>query len=244
MLKTTVFSLLFLVFSLSGTAWSDIFRYTDDSGVVCYTDAPYGKKSELVLRESRPEEKQSLAVKQPEARADYSHFVQKAASKYDIDSALINAVIKTESNGNHKAISRKGAIGLMQLMPRTANDMNVRNPFNPEENIEGGTKYLRAMLEKFNGDLTLALAAYNAGPGTVEKYRSVPPISETRDYVKRVYSLYKGRQSYTTTGVLAKNEQPAVTVQARQAPIYKVTLDDGTILFTNATLSKPNKLRF
>lgn len=241
MYMTTVFSLLFLVFCLSGTAWSDIYRFTDESGVVCYTDAPFGKKTELVLRENRPEEKQPLSLKQPAVRADYSHYVQKAASKYDIDSALINAVIKTESNGNHRAISRKGAIGLMQLMPTTANDMNVRNPFNPEENIEGGTKYLRAMIEKFNGDLTLALAAYNAGPGTVEKYRSVPPISETRDYVRKVYSLYKGRQNYTTTGISAKGEQPA---QAKQAPIYKVTLDDGTILFTNATLSKPTKLRF
>ncbi|MBA4371835.1 MAG: lytic transglycosylase [Thermodesulfovibrio sp.] len=241
MIKTTVFSLLFLVFSLAGTAWSDIFRYTDESGVVCYTDAPFGKKTELVLRENRPEEKQSLSLKQPIARADYSHYVQKAATKYDIDSALINAVIKTESNGNHKAISRKGAIGLMQLMPTTASDMNVRNPYNPEENIEGGTRYLRAMLEKFNGDLTLALAAYNAGPGTVEKYRSVPPISETRDYVKKVYSLYKGKQNYTTSGMPSKNEPPP---QAKQAPIYKVTLDDGTILFTNATIAKTTKLRF
>jgi len=241
MCKATVFSLLMLVFCLGGTAWSDIYRYTDDSGVVCYTDAPFGKKTEIVLRENRPEEKQPLSLKQPAARADYSHFVQKAASKYDIDSALINAVIKTESNGNHRAISRKGAIGLMQLMPTTANDMNVRNPYNPEENIEGGTKYLRAMIEKFNGDLTLALAAYNCGPGTVEKYRSVPPISETRDYVRKVYSLYKGKQSYSTTGLSPKSEPP---VQTKQAPIYKVTLDDGTILFTNATLSKSNKLRF
>jgi hypothetical protein len=241
MCKTTVYSLLVLVFSLSGTAWSDIYRYTDENGVVCYTDAPFGKKTELVLRENRPDEKQTLSLKQPAVHSDYSHYVQKAASKYDIDSALINAVIKTESNGNHRAISRKGAIGLMQLMPGTANDMNVRNPFNPEENIEGGTKYLRTMIEKFKGDLTLALAAYNAGPATVEKYRRVPPISETRDYVRKVYALYKGRQSYATTGTPLKNEPPA---QAKQAPIYKVTLDDGTILFTNATLSKPNKLRF
>ncbi len=241
MYKTAVFSLLFLVFCHTRPAWADIFRYTDESGVVCYTDAPFGKKTELILRENRPEEKQPLSLKQPAARSDYSQYVQKAASKYDIDTALINAVIKTESNGNHRAISRKGAIGLMQLMPTTATDMNVRNPFNPEENIEGGTRYLRTMLEKFNGDLTLALAAYNAGPGTVEKYRSVPPISETRDYVRKVYALYKGKQNYTTSGLAPRNEPPA---QPKQAPIYKVTLDDGTILFTNATLTKPSKLRF
>jgi hypothetical protein len=219
---------------------SDIYRYTDESGVVCYTDAPFGKKTELILREGRSDVKPSLSLKQPSGRTDYSHYVQKAASKYDIDSALIHAVIKTESNGNHRAVSRKGAIGLMQLMPTTASDMHVGNPYNPEENIDGGTRYLRAMLEKFNGDLTLALAAYNAGPKKVEKYRSVPPISETRDYVKRVYSLYKGRQNYDTSGA-PRNEPP---VQAKQPPIYRVTLEDGTVLFTNSALSKPNKLRF
>lgn len=241
MRKTTVFSLLFLVLGLAGTASSDIYRYTDESGIVCYTDSPLGKKTEIVLRENRSQEKQTLSLKQPTVHADYSNYVQKAASKYDIDIDLINAVIKTESNGNHQAISKKGAIGLMQLMPTTANDMNVRNPFNPEENIEGGTKYLRAMIEKFKGDLTLALAAYNAGPGTVEKYQSVPPISETRNYVKKVYSLYKGKQNYTTTGIPSKSEPPE---QQKQPPVYKVTLGDGTILFTNATLSKDNKLRF
>ncbi len=237
----TAISLYLLVFLLSGAAWSDIYRYTDESGVVCYTDAPLGKKTDLVLKEAHAAEKQQFQAKKGiSVPVDYSHYIQKAASKYAIDSALIKAVIKTESNGNHRAVSRKGAIGLMQLMPTTANDMNVSNPFNPEENIEGGTRYLRMMLEKFDGDLTLALAAYNAGPGAVQKYRTVPPISETRDYVKKVYSLYKGRQTYATTGV-ARNEPPA---EPKQPPIYKVTLDDGTILFTNSTLPKSNRLRF
>ncbi|MBI5101224.1 MAG: lytic transglycosylase domain-containing protein [Nitrospirae bacterium] len=239
-----LFSALWLV---HGVAYSDIYRYTDESGVVCYTDAPFGKKSERVLKE-----KPSVLEKQPElittkqlSSTDYSSYVQKAASKYEIDSELINAVIKTESNGNHRAVSRKGAMGLMQLMPTTANDMNVSNPFNPEENIDGGTKYLRAMLEKFDGDLTLALAAYNAGPKKVEKYRSVPPISETRNYVKKVYSLYKGKQNYSKPSAAApsvvKDTPPAAP---RPAPIYKVLLDDGTVLFTNSTLQKPNKIRF
>ncbi|TAN40476.1 MAG: DUF4124 domain-containing protein [Nitrospirae bacterium] len=240
MRKCLVLSLFFLMSLLVCTAFADIYKYTDDNGVVCYTDSPLNKKSERVLREKATDERLPDLPKKQVLRQDYSHYVQKAASKYEVDSDLINAVIKTESNGNHRAVSRKGAMGLMQLMPTTASDMNVSNPFNPEENIEGGTRYLRYLLGKFNGDLTLAIAAYNAGPTTVEKYGSVPPISETRQYVKRVYSLYKGKQNYSFTGTAA-SDAPALP---RPAPIYKVLLDDGTVLFTNATLSKANKLRF
>jgi soluble lytic murein transglycosylase-like protein len=167
---------------------------------------------------------------------DYTGYVHRAAEKYELEPELIKAVIKTESNGNHRAVSRKGAIGLMQLMPGTANDLNVSNPFNPEENIEGGARYLKQLLERFNGNLTLALAAYNSGPKTVEKYGSVPPILETRQYVKKVFSLYNGRKSYTFSGMDGSS-------QKQYTPIYKIVLDDGTILFTNATLEKNSKTR-
>lgn len=227
-----------LIFSLllvyASTASSDIYKYTDENGVVCYTDAPFGKKTETVLKERPSAESKPLPENQK-----YGHYVSRAASKYEIEPELIHAVIKTESNGNRMAVSRKGAMGLMQLMPSTANDMNVGNPFSPEENIEGGTRYLKFLLEKFNGDLTLALAAYNAGPKTVEKYGHVPPISETREYVKKIYALYKGKGNYNNA-VYSKKEAPALT----QAPIYKVVLDDGTILFTNSSFAKTSKIRF
>jgi hypothetical protein len=212
-------------------SYSDIFKYTDENGITCYTDAPFGKKTERVIKEKKLIEPGVTLID-----SDYSHYIQKAAAKYEIEPELIHAVIKTESNGNKRAVSRKGAMGLMQLMPATANDMNVNNPFNPEDNIDGGTKYLKAMLEKFDGNLTLALAAYNAGPKTVEKYKSVPPITETKQYVNKVFSLYKGKRSYDVAAAPSEKE--------KLTPVYKVELEDGTILFTNSSIIKAGKLRF
>ncbi len=233
------------------TVYADIYKYTDENGVICYTDAPFGKKPEKILKEKKSDTRvqgktqiRNNAVKKTVASAslpsDYSVYVHNAASKYEVEPELIRAVIKTESNGNHRAVSRKGAMGLMQLMPTTAADMNVSNPFNPEENIEGGTRYLRYLLEKFNGDTTLALAAYNAGPKTVEKYGNVPPISETVQYVKKVFSLYKGRQSYT----LRDTQEPVRKDFQVPTVVYRMVLDDGTVLFTNSSLAKTGKVRF
>jgi len=222
--------------SLAVTASADIYKYVDEEGVICYTDAPGGKSHERIMKNSISKPDKPLGKKEPALQRDYTAYVHKAAMKYDIAPELIKAVIKTESNGNHKAVSRKGAMGLMQLMPSTATDMNVSNPFNPEENIEGGAKYLRHLLERFNGNLTLALAAYNSGPRTVEKYGAIPPISETREYVRRVFDLYNGKRIYAFSG-------SGVAEPQKPAPIYKIVLDDGTILFTNATLEKRHKTR-
>ncbi len=110
--------------------------------------------------------------------------------KYKIEPSLVYALIKVESNWDARALSRAGAKGLMQLMPSTAKEMDVKNPFDPEENIEGGIRYLRYLLDRFNGDVTLALAAYNAGPNKVRKFKGVPPIKETQRYVNRILSIY------------------------------------------------------
>jgi hypothetical protein len=226
--------IVFCSFALAvSVASAEIYKYVDEDGVVCYTDAPFGKKSQQIVGD-----KVSLNRKKAEAltRPDFSSYVYQAAAKYDLEPELINAVITTESNGNHRAVSRKGAKGLMQLMPATANDLNVMNPFNPEENIEGGTRYLKQLLERFDGNLTLALAAYNSGPKMVEKYGAVPPISETRQYVKKVFSLYNGKKNYVFSDMSSSS-------QKQYSPIYRIELDDGTILFTNATLEKNSKTR-
>ena len=118
----------------------------------------------------------------------YDSLITKASQKYNVESALIKAVIKAESNFNHMAVSRKGAKGLMQLMPSTASSLQVRDSFHPENNIEGGVRYLRYLLRYFNDNLPLALAAYNAGENAVIKYGGVPPYRETQNYVQRVLS--------------------------------------------------------
>jgi len=233
----------FLMILYASPASSDVYRYVDENGTLCYTDAPMGKQAEKVLAEKRTSGKKTKVVDYtPPAAAvkrDYSGYVQQAAAKYEIEPELIHAVIKTESNGNELAVSRKGAMGLMQLMPSTANDLNVLNPFDPAENIDGGTKYLKQLLDKFNGDLTLALAAYNAGPKTVEKYRDVPPISETRQYVKKIIALFKGK-GYDYASDSSRPASPA----PEPVRIYKVVLDDGTILFTNSSFTKTGRARF
>ncbi len=119
----------------------------------------------------------------------FEAFIEKAARVYNLDANLIRSVILAESSGNPRAISPKGAKGLMQLMDATARQLGVDDPFNPEENVLAGSAYLAKMLSRFGGDLTLALAAYNAGPSTVQKYRGIPPFVETRRYIRKVLSF-------------------------------------------------------
>ena len=216
----------------AGVSSADIYRYVDDNGVMCYTDAPLNRKAEKIVKSEPVVVRRDMQV--APAQRDFHSIVMDKASKYELDPSLVHAVIKTESNGNPRAVSQKGAMGLMQLMPTTASDLDVRNPFDPEENIDGGTRYLKYLIGKFRGDLTLALAAYNAGPKTVEKAGSVPQIPETKQYVKKVLSLYNGRT------ILPVSTSSAPAAAARTEAIYKIPTEDGGVLFTNSPVYKIN----
>jgi soluble lytic murein transglycosylase-like protein len=171
--------------------YADIYKYEDNQGVLHLTNMPSDPNAKyvMVLREQRILFQPNLDV------TKYDHLITKAADKYNLNSALIKAIIKAESNFNHKAVSPVGAQGLMQLMPKTASSLNVDDSFHPEKNIEGGARYLSYLLKTYKGDLSLALAAYNAGEKAVAKYNyNIPPYRETQNYVKRVLSFY---QSYS-----------------------------------------------
>ncbi len=126
----------------------------------------------------------------------YDEIINEAAEKYDMDPHLIHAVMQAESAFHPYAVSRAGAEGLMQLMPELSDEMGVANAFDPRENIMGGTRYLKRLLDYHNGNVDLALASYNAGPGNVERYRGIPPFRETRRYVKTIKQIYADRKKH------------------------------------------------
>jgi soluble lytic murein transglycosylase-like protein len=143
-----------------------------------------------------PEEVFTPVPRKPEVNPPYHELVEAAAARYKVDADLIRSVIAVESNFDPKAVSPKNARGLMQLLPETATRLGVQNIFDPQENIDAGTRYLRDLLEKYNNNLLLALAAYNAGPEKVQQYGRVPPFAETIAYVRRVkLSYYKSKSS-------------------------------------------------
>jgi len=172
-----------------------------------------------------PGESSFLGENRPALRIDrdgVEKLVREAAERHQVDPALVRAVIETESNWNPSAVSRKGALGLMQLIPTTAQRFGVNDAFSPKQNVDAGVKYLKSLLERYNGNLDLALAAYNAGEGAVDRAHGVPAFRETRNYVQRVQEAY----SRPGSGRLEN-------AYTRANPIHRVVEPSGRVIFTN-----------
>ncbi len=173
------------------TVQADIYRYVDGHGKVHFTNVPTSTEYRFYRGEGEKYKLESLIT----------HFAQ----KFKLDRALLKAVIKVESDFNPLVVSSKGAQGLMQLMPETAQEIGVSNPFDPSDSIYGGSLYLRKMLDSFDLNLDYALAAYNAGPGAVRRYGGIPPYKETQNYVKRVKHYFNHYSRSTTDNLVKMN---------------------------------------
>jgi soluble lytic murein transglycosylase len=185
-------SAIILLLAVTGIlyAWplqADIYMYIDESGVVHFTNVPTSSETDyrVYIKEKRKAHHSRYSEKL------YDSYIREAAELNGVAYPLLKAIIKAESDFNPRAVSKKGALGLMQLMPENIKLMNISDPFDPWENINGGARYFRKMLDRFQGKLSLSLAAYNAGPTAVERYDNrIPPYRETENYVEKVLSYY------------------------------------------------------
>jgi len=230
---------VFVAAAAAATAYADIYQYTDEQGVVHFTNVPGAsvKRPSRVHAETRAASPGSLAsARTVEPRrqaggpglvpASYHDYINTSCEKYGVDPSLVHALVKVESDYNPFALSNKGAMGLMQLMPQTATDMNVKNSFSPQDNVDGGVRYLRYLLDRYEGNLSLALAAYNSGETSVKRWGTVPPFKETKDYVKKVLAIYHGTGKTTLA--------PRYTIYVGHAP-------DGTLILTDNPSNHPGK---
>ena len=198
------------------------FRMVDRDGVVHLTNAPTNSRYQPQPGWSGTSSGW-LAI--PEgARGRYAQEITDAADRYGVDPNLVHSVIRVESAFNPSAVSRKGARGLMQLMPRTASALGVRDAFNPAQNIDGGVRHLRSLIDRYGGNLPLALAAYNAGAQAVDWYRGIPPYPETQQYVARILSVYGAGSGAGTPQI-----------------IYRYEDSQGTVVYTNIPPVFPNR---
>jgi soluble lytic murein transglycosylase-like protein len=181
-----LFLLLFSGLWLTPSGVADVYVYKDKQGVLTFTNVPTHQGFRRVIREGNARFSNSGF-----SANSYEGLIRSASNRHNVDADLIRAIIKVESDFDSSARSHKGATGLMQLMPETARLHNVADLYDPSANIDGGVRHLKLLLGKYQGDLELSLAAYNAGIKAVEKHRGIPPFAETRDYVRRVLSYYQ-----------------------------------------------------
>ena len=215
MRRLSVLGFLALLLTLSPPAFaSSLYRRVDDQGVTHFTNAPTDPRFKQVGGLSGTAQGW---FRLPEVvRTRYGQEIREIAARHGVDADLVEAVIRVESAFNPRAVSNKGAQGLMQLMPRTASALGVRNVFDPYQNIEGGVRHLRYLLDRYPGNVPLALAAYNAGEKAVDQYRGIPPYGETTQYVQKILG-----------------QSPSLGSSGSQTVIYRYIERDGTMTITN-----------
>jgi soluble lytic murein transglycosylase-like protein len=199
-LKLCIGTALLLGILSPDPAQADIYKYVDEEGNYHFTDAPTDKRFKIFIRDLKKDKELRTKLKYASSYdpTEFEHLIKSSSEKYGVNPSLVKAVIHAESGYNPNAVSSKGASGLMQLMPGTAQSLKVADRFNPKDNVEGGVKYLRFLLDTFRGDVSLAVAAYNAGLNKVARYGGIPPYNETRVYVNRVLAYMK---SYQESGI-------------------------------------------
>ncbi|SMC55952.1 soluble lytic murein transglycosylase [Desulfocicer vacuolatum DSM 3385] len=185
LLQWGVILLIFSLITPTNIMATTIYMFVDKNGTRHFSDTPTSPKSRIFIKGK------AKRYKAPLNKKCYDHLIKKAARKFKVDFSLIKAVIEVESAYNPRAISSKGARGLMQIMPFNFTSLNLSDPFEPSQNIMAGTRYLHQLLHQYRGNIKHALAAYNAGPGNVDKYNGVPPFQETRNYVQKVMALHR-----------------------------------------------------
>jgi soluble lytic murein transglycosylase-like protein len=197
--------------SLSRPAWAgEIVSITDEQGRKIFINAGDTRaRGGVATRAIQPAKAGNAPLPSPEI----NNLVEQTASRHQIDPQLVHAIIKVESQYDPKAVSSKGAMGLMQLIPETAQRFGVQDAFNPQENIEGGVSYLKHLLGLFGGDLSLSLAAYNAGEGAVQRFGGIPSFAETQDYVRKVTNLYQSGSPQSGTTAAGNKPQDSAIVR-------------------------------
>ena len=214
-------AVLAVVGLLAVSASAETYRFVEPDGTVHVTNAPTDPQYQRMG--FTPEAEPGLLQRPLLDLAPYAREIREAAERYRVEEGLIKAVIRVESGFNSRAVSPKGARGLMQLMPGTASMLGVRDSFDPRQNIDAGVRHLRGLIDRFNSDLKLALAAYNAGEQAVMNHGGIPPYRETRDYVTRILGLFAPASASAQTA--PEPEPPQQT--------YRTEAPDGTIVYTN-----------
>ena len=185
--KIFVFSAIIILIAFVASVHADIYMYIDDNGVMHFTNTPTSNQHEYKVY---IKERTSVSTRF-HTTDKYDKLISNASKQFDVDSRLLKAMIKAESDFDPRAVSRKGAMGLMQIMPENFKMLNLKNPFDPWQNIRAGAQYFKQLYKRFNGKLALSLAAYNAGPTAVDRYKNIPPYQETEEYVRRVLRYYR-----------------------------------------------------